>query len=147
MFARILAMPPNDRMLISTGDLPHRLRQWVDMTPPAAQVTASYRHARPAMLGAYVKPSGPIETQVAEFWECLLGIEGIGAQDSFFELGGNSLLLTQLLAQVRKYFRLELSLAALFERPTIADIALLIKSRRALQQTHTLEGEREEGFL
>jgi aryl carrier-like protein len=60
---------------------------------------------------------------------------------------GNSLLLTQLLAQVRKYFRLELSLAALFERPTIADIALLIKSRRALQQTHTLEGEREEGFL
>ncbi len=147
VFARILAMPPNDRMLISTGDLPHRLRQWVDMTPPAAQVTASYRHARPAMLGAYVKPSGPIETQVAEFWECLLGIEGIGSQDSFFELGGNSLLLTQLLAQVRKYFRLELSLAALFERPTIADIALLIKSRRALQQTHTLEGEREEGFL
>ena len=73
--------------------------------------------------------------------------EGIGAQDSFFELGGNSLSLTQLLAQIRKCFQLELSLAALFERPTIADIALLIESSRALVQSPRLDGEREEGVV
>ena len=136
-----------DRMVLSTGDLEHRLRQWVEMESPSAQMTATARHARPAMLGAYVKPYGPIETQVAELWERLLGIEGIGAQDSFFELGGNSLSLTQLLAQIRKCFQLELSLAALFERPTIADIALLIESSRALVQSPRLDGEREEGVV
>lgn len=146
-FARILEMPPMDRMVLSTGDLEHRLRQWVEMESPSAQMTATARHARPAMLGAYVKPYGPIETQVAELWERLLGIEGIGAQDSFFELGGNSLSLTQLLAQIRKCFQLELSLAALFERPTIADIALLIESSRALVQSPRLDGEREEGVV
>lgn len=147
-FERILAAPATDRIVQSTGNLKQRLKQWVEMdvAPPKKEQAA--RHARPAMLGAYVAPEGPTAIEVARLWESLLGIDGIGAEDRFFDLGGNSLLLTQLLAQIRKSFRLELSLTLLFERPTIADIAKLIEASLAAQLAQTeMEGEREEGLL
>lgn len=142
-FERILAAPEFDRIVQSTGALGERLRQWVEMAPqPAADRPA--RHARPAMLGAYVAPQGATAKEVARLWENLLGIDGIGAEDRFFDLGGNSLLLTQLLGQIRKAFRLELSLTALFERPTIADMASLIDAAR---EEALPAGERDEGLI
>jgi acyl carrier protein len=142
-FDRILSAPLSDRVVISTGDLDERIRRWVQMdSPPLAQPESGLR-PRPAMLSAYIAPTGETALEVARLWESLLGIAGISAEDSFFELGGNSLLLTQLLAQIRKRFRLELSLTALFERPTIADIAELIE----LAQRPVAAGERDEGFL
>lgn len=140
-FDRLLAAPPGERWVISTGDLQQRIRRWVQMDAPPPLAPAAGLRPRPAMLGGYVAPQGETALEVARLWESLLGIAGISAEDSFFELGGNSLLLTQLLAQIRKRFRLELSLTALFERPTIADIAALIEL--ALQP----QGEREEGYL
>ncbi len=56
----------------------------------------------------------------------MLGIGEIGALDNFFELGGNSLLLTQLVAQMRRTFQVDLSLAELFGTPTVSDIAAQI---------------------
>ena len=143
-FERILAAPGLERIVLSTADLGQRIRQWValDAPPAPAQTT---RHSRPALLGAYLAPAGEVEKTVGRLWEQLLGIDGIGAADSFFELGGNSLLLTQLLAQIRRQFRLELSLASLFERPTIAAIAALIEARQCAAAE--ADGEREEGEL
>lgn len=142
-FERLLNAPPSDRIVISTGDLDLRIRRWVQMDVPTPSAPASGLRPRPAMLGAPVAPQGDTELEIARLWESLLGIAGVSAQDSFFELGGNSLLLTQLLAQIRKRFRLELSLTALFERPTIADMARLIDLALAPG-----EGEdREEGFI
>lgn len=141
-FERILAMHGLERIVLSTADLGQRIRQWVsmDVPPPAAPAA---RHARPALMGAPVTPVGATQQTIAALWEQLLGIDGIGAEDSFFELGGNSLLLTQLLAQIRKRFRVELSLAALFERPTIAAIAALVDAASGAGQ----EEDREEGEL
>lgn len=146
---RLLAAPHADRIVLSTGDLDLRIAQWVEMQPAAPAVVKL--HARPSLLGAHVAPAGEVEREVARLWQGLLGIDGIGSDDNFFELGGNSLLLTQLLAQIRKAFRLELSLTSLFERPTIGDTARLIASTRAAllatAAQEMQEGEREEGFL
>lgn len=142
-FDRLLAAPAGDRWVISTGDLQQRIRRWVQMDAPPPLAPAAGLRPRPALLGAHVAPQGETAQEIARLWENLLGICGISAEDSFFELGGNSLLLTQLLAQIRKRFRLELSLTALFERPTIADIAALIELARQPEP----QGEREEGYL
>ena len=53
----------------------------------------------------------------------MLGVERIGVNDSFFELGGNSLLATQLVSTVREQFQIELPLRVIFDSPTVAGIA------------------------
>lgn len=143
IFDRILAWPELSRIVLSKGNMDLRIQQWVSMdAKPLKKIVA--RHARPEMLGKHVPVVGKTQGIIVEIWESLLGIEGIGADDSFFELGGNSLLLTQLLAQIRKHFRAELSLTALFERPTVCDIAELVDAVRA---TVTDDPLREEGEL
>ncbi|MBH8554249.1 amino acid adenylation domain-containing protein [Nostocaceae cyanobacterium CENA357] len=71
----------------------------------------------------YVAPQTPLEQQLASIWTEILGVEPIGIHDDFFEIGGNSLLIAQLVIQVREHFYVDLPLRTLFESPTIADLA------------------------
>ncbi|WP_234939748.1 condensation domain-containing protein, partial [Sinorhizobium kostiense] len=75
---------------------------------------------------AYEAPQGEIEMLLAGIWEELLGIERIGRHDNFFELGGHSLLAVRLLARLTQAFAVELPLATLFAKPTLADLALSV---------------------
>ena len=77
----------------------------------------------------YVAPRTLLERQLAEIWSEILGLEQVGIYDNFFDLGGHSLLITQLLAKVRKAFHVELSLKNLFNALTIADLAAQIDNK------------------
>ena len=74
--------------------------------------------ATPAVL-----PRTPLEELVAEVWADLLKVDQIGVHDNFFVLGGHSLLATQLLSRLRNILELDIPLRALFEYPTIAQLA------------------------
>ena len=74
----------------------------------------------------FVAPRNPIEQKVAVIWAELLGLEQVGIHDNFFDLGGHSLLATQVIARVRRAFRMEIPLRALFEKPTVEELALTI---------------------
>jgi amino acid adenylation domain-containing protein len=75
-------------------------------------------------------PSGPVEELLAGLWEELLGVERVGAEDSFFDLGGHSLLATRLVSRIRDAFAVELPLAELFQEPTVAAAAARIEALR-----------------
>ncbi|RYZ33734.1 MAG: non-ribosomal peptide synthetase, partial [Myxococcaceae bacterium] len=79
----------------------------------------------------YVAPRTQTEQVLASLWEAVLGVKQVGAQDSFFELGGHSLLATQAVSRIRTAFNVELSLRALFEAPTVAELALKVDSARS----------------
>ncbi|MFP5263073.1 MAG: phosphopantetheine-binding protein, partial [Blastocatellia bacterium] len=66
---------------------------------------------------------GGIEGEIRGIWEELLGIEGIGEEESFFELGGDSLLVIQLISRLREAFKVEVQVSSLFDNPTIAGLA------------------------
>jgi hypothetical protein len=57
----------------------------------------------------------------------LLGVQEIGIDDNFFQMGGHSLLGAQVIAQVRDGFGVELSLRSLFENPTVREMSVEIE--------------------
>ncbi|RKZ89882.1 MAG: hypothetical protein DRR19_11055, partial [Candidatus Parabeggiatoa sp. nov. 1] len=91
---------------------------------------SSQRHSRPNLPTPYLAPRTPMEITLTNIWQKLLGIEQIGVCDDFFELGGDSLLGTQVISDVRKTCQVELPLQILFEKPTVAELAGCIEASR-----------------
>ena len=78
----------------------------------------------------FVAPRNEVEEQLAGMWRDLLGVERVGVQDNFFDLGGHSLLTTQLVSRLRGAFQLEVPLPTFFEDPTVAGLAQAIELAR-----------------
>lgn len=75
-----------------------------------------------------VKPRTDTERQLAQIWQDILGISQVYIDDDFFELGGNSLLATQIKSRVRDEFRTEIPIHNLFEATNIAQLAKCIET-------------------
>jgi amino acid adenylation domain-containing protein len=71
-------------------------------------------------------PASEMERRLAAVWESVLDQKGIGVQDNFFDLGGHSLLVARLLRRVEAEFGARLSMAAVFQAPTIQQFAELL---------------------
>jgi acyl carrier protein len=81
-------------------------------------------NARPELDGIFVAPRTPTEERLGVIWEGVLGIKGIGVYDNFFEMGGHSLMATQLISRIREAFSVELPVKVFFTGdPTIARLA------------------------
>jgi surfactin family lipopeptide synthetase A len=79
---------------------------------------------------AYVAPRTAIEESLSQIWAELLEVERVGVHDSFFDLGGHSLLTTRLVSRIRDAFQLEVPLQTFFEDPTVAGLAESIELAR-----------------
>jgi len=65
--------------------------------------------------------------QLARIWQELLGVESVGVDQNYFDLGGDSSLAVQLFARIEKLFRVKLPLATLFDAPTIEELARVVQ--------------------
>jgi phthiocerol/phenolphthiocerol synthesis type-I polyketide synthase E len=78
---------------------------------------------RPELPNAYVAPQTTLQEVLLTVWAGILGTEKIGVEDDFFELGGDSVLGTQIVSRLREVFRMDLPPILLFEAPTIEKLA------------------------
>ena len=107
-------------------------------------------HLRPALEISYVAPRNELERKIAALWEQLLGIERVGINDNFFDLGGNSLLGIDLIASMRKALHVEdLPAYVLYEAPSVEAMAqYLEQSKTAVpaEKTHERSERRRESL-
>ncbi|MBO3460460.1 amino acid adenylation domain-containing protein [Aetokthonos hydrillicola Thurmond2011] len=78
------------------------------------------RKDRAMLTEPYIAPTTLLEKHLAEIWSEVLDIEPIGIHDNFFDLGGHSLLIVQLLSQIERAMQVELPLSYIVKEPTIA---------------------------
>lgn len=95
-------------------------------TPPVSRPV----HPRPRLGNTFTAPRGELEASLAAQWQDALGIDAIGVDDDFFELGGDSLLAVQVLARARRTLGVDLPPHSLVELPTIAGLAARITAAR-----------------
>jgi aspartate racemase len=139
---QLVAYVVPDDPTLTVADLYHFLRQklpeyliptiaiveTLELTPNGKVDRRSLPSVFPTPKTAtYAAPQDLLEVQLSKIWQQVLGVESIGVQDNFFELGGHSLLAVRLFAQIQAAFDQDLPLATLFQAPTIAQLAQVLR--------------------
>jgi amino acid adenylation domain-containing protein/FkbM family methyltransferase len=83
---------------------------------------------------SFQTPHTPVEELLVTIWSQLLGGKRVGVHNNFFELGGDSLLITQLVTQLRQVFGIHVPLRAVFDKPTVAMLAGVIETTSRAEQ-------------
>jgi amino acid adenylation domain-containing protein len=86
-----------------------------------------------AQRKTYVAPRTATERTIAEIWAEVLRREKdkIGIDDNFFDLGGHSLMATQVVSRLRERFSAEVPVRAMFDQPTISRLARIVDEAQA----------------
>ena len=85
--------------------------------------------SRPDLEDSYTAPRDAVEALLASIWAESLRLEAVGIEDNFFALGGHSLLITQVLAQIADIFQVELPARVFLDSPTVAGLAVELRRR------------------
>ncbi|TVP73061.1 MAG: KR domain-containing protein [Rhodobacteraceae bacterium] len=127
--AFLRALTLGQSRLIVSSIAPASLCAQLDRAAQRDRLTT--RYARPTLATDFIAPRNDVERMLAGFWSDLLGVEEIGVEDDFFDLGGHSLIAVRLFAQIRKTFGVDFPMSVLFEAPTIAACAKIITAATA----------------
>ncbi len=123
---RVLAAKDSGPQVVVTSiDLDYLIRQAEQVSAEASPEGA--RFERPDLDSEFVEPRDEIEKTLVALWEELLGVEGLGIRDSFFDLGGHSLIAVRFFTKVKKTYHVDFPISVLFEAPTIEGCADLIR--------------------
>ncbi|NER93229.1 MAG: amino acid adenylation domain-containing protein [Symploca sp. SIO1B1] len=100
---------------------------------------------RPDLEAAYQAPSTDIEQIIAGIWQEYLRLDRVGIEDNFFDLGGHSLLLVQILSKLQSIFNQKLSVVDMFQYPTVSALAQhLSQANRARTNNENLRSRMDE---
>ncbi|MEH2109901.1 non-ribosomal peptide synthetase [Nostoc sp.] len=78
----------------------------------------------------FATAENPLQLQLTEIWENVLGVHPIGITDNFFDLGGHSLLAVRLFSEIEKIVGKNLALSILLQAPTIEQLANIVERER-----------------
>jgi acyl transferase domain-containing protein/acyl carrier protein len=119
--------------------LPFDLKNLIELYPTAAgmpyleevggsEAHVAHLYARPKLRQQYIEPRNEIEKKLVDLWRQTLHIDRVGVKDSFFELGGDSVLAAQILSLAQKSFGIRINPQDAFKAFTIERLAEMLES-------------------
>lgn len=145
---RILGAPFMPQVVVSTSDL-YKLIEEGKPSAKAAQPSAPEQieanpaagYSRPSLSTPYEEPANEVEKAITVIWQGILGIDRIGVNDDFSELGGNSLLAVQTMANTADAFQVDLPIEMFYRKPTVRGLAeAVVQLLMSMASQETLEG-------
>jgi len=120
---------------VALGELPLRSSGKVDVARLPEPASTWFRDdpSRPEMdvatiIARPVVGATPLENTLVALWQEVLGVRDVGLHDDFFDLGGHSLLAVELFAAIERTTGARLRLATIFEAPTVAGLAGVLRT-------------------
>ena len=144
---RVLSLPDEPQVLVSSGPLQARIDRWLvrdqvtaDASPTEGAAAAGPQgHPRPALSTEYTPPATVAQRTLAAIWQVVLGIDRVGIHDNFFELGGDSVLNIQITGKAR-IAGLALTPKQVFEHQTIAELAAQVAGVVGVEEAGAMPG-------
>jgi len=127
------------QVFVSTHDLPNRIASRcsnsLSVSSTEDSSSGDRQYQRPSIDSKYVAPRTPTEKHIAKIWQSILGIDKAGIRDSYFDLGGDSLLLLRVQKELQRDIDKSITKTDLFEFPTIEVLAQFIDKKTAPSQS------------
>jgi len=139
VFRRVLGSSGMPQLVVSTRDVEALLARGMVHTAPAKMEELEDTRVRPAqavrprpdMATSYSAPETPLQEALVGIVTEALGLESVGIQDNFFDLGGDSVVAIQIVSRIKKQLQKELAVVQLFEAPTIQALSALLGDQPA----------------
>jgi len=152
VFRRVFSFTEIGQIILSTVDINSRKNQTISLDSLANskstnQLDSSSRYSRPNLSNSYIAPTNQLEKQITKIWQEVLGIAEVGIYDNFYDLGGDSLIATQLVSRLRTRFPVELPLRDLLLQAMIPAKQAEIIEQLLLEKIEELSEEEAEAFL
>jgi len=130
------------QVVVSAIDLPTRFAASETLHASMANLgkeeeTIASNHPRPVISSPYIAPTTPAQQKLALLWQNTLGIDRVGIDDDFFELGGDSLKATVVISKIKKEFNADISLKELFITPRIRDLVKPLETSQSTREPYT----------
>ncbi|MBD2410514.1 acyltransferase domain-containing protein [Nostoc calcicola FACHB-3891] len=151
-FERILSIEKPTQIVISTVDNKGKQNYVLNLdylanSKSPNQLDSSPRYSRPQLSNSYLAPTNELEKQITQIWQEILGITEVGIYDNFYELGGDSLIATQLVSRLRAKFPIDLPLRDLLSQAMIPVKQAEMIEQLLLEKIEELSEEEVEALL
>jgi acyl carrier protein len=146
----ILSQEDIRQVIVSTGELSTRIKQWIQLEFPTGNHSIKERESSVnkdsglALPGTYNPPTTHLERIITDIWTDYFGIKAIGIYDNFFDLGATSLDLIRLNDRLKKRLKKELAIEKLFTYPTIHSLAGFFTQMESDKLNSVLDDEKME---
>jgi amino acid adenylation domain-containing protein len=137
------------------ANLPHYMIPSEFIVVDHLPLTAGGKIDRPALASvtpvqskterALAVPFSPLESQIAEIWKELFGVDTIGVRHDFFELGGDSVLAVRMMDRIEQSLGTRLPLTSLYSAATVEKLAQVLLDTRRQEFHSPLVAVRREG--
>jgi acyl transferase domain-containing protein/pimeloyl-ACP methyl ester carboxylesterase/acyl carrier protein len=136
------------RVVVSVRDLEPRRKALLRIpqqptTEPQTDKPKATKYARPDVASAFMAPTTELERKLAQIWQDLFGIQEVGIDDDFSDLGGDSLLAVQMISQIKKSLSFNVSVPVFFQNPTIKKMAMVMDQENQSQHEPELAQQHE----